>query len=121
MKKEVIRFTDREVPWPRAVKVGNWIFMALANSTGSSFEEQLAGLLEEIKTTLESLGSSMGNIAKTTVYFVNLERDFDKAGAIWQKYFPSDNPPAVAWIGIKELASPSVLVEITLSAIIPDE
>ncbi len=134
MKKQAIRFTDREVPFPRAVKAGNWIFMALASGTGQTFEEpivaptfeeQFTHLLEEIKTTLESLGSSMGNVVKSTVYFTNLERDVEKAGEVWDKYFPSDNPNAVAWIGIKDLyptkPQPPLLVEMTLTAIIPDE
>ena len=129
MKKEVIRFTDRQVPYPRAVKAGNWIFMALARastSPGSTFEEQFTDLLEEIEATLESLGSSLGNIVQSTVYFTDYWRDVDKAHEVYGKYFPSDNPNAVAWIGIKDLyptkpPQPPVMVEMTLTAIIPDE
>ena len=126
MKKQAIRFTDREVPYPRAVKAGNWIFMALAHGTGATFEEQFAGLLEEIKATLESLGSSMGNVVTSTVYFTNFERDVDIAWDVYGKYFPDDDPNAVAWIGIKDLfpakpPQPPVMVEMTLTAIVPDE
>ncbi len=65
----------------------------------------------------------MGDIVQMTVYFVNMERDLDKTIPIWQKYMPSDNRSAAAWIGITELVpmEPPVLVEITCSAIIPDE
>lgn len=126
MKKQAIRFTDREVPFPRAVTAGNWIFLALASNVGTTFEEQFTALIEEIKTTLEGLGSSLGNIVQSTVYFTNLERDVNKAGEVWQKYFPSDNPNAVAWIGIKDLypaepPQPPLLVEMTVTAIVPDE
>ena len=127
MKKEVIRYPDSTHPmgaghpYPRAVKAGNWIFMTLGNGAGPSFEEQFTGCFEEIKTTLESLGSSMGDIMQMNVFFVNLERDADKAGPIWQKYLPSDRWPIGAWVGIKELLSAKMLVEVTCTAIIPDE
>ena len=63
---------------------------------------------------------------QSTVYFTNLERDVEKAAEVWRRYFPSDNPNAVAWIGIKDLypvqppQSP-LYVEMTLTALIPDE
>lgn len=126
MKKEAIRFTDRDVPYPRAVTAGNWIFIALASGAGSTFEEQFSALLAEIKTTLEGLGSSMGNVVQSTVYFTNFERDVDKAHEVYRKYFPSDNPNAVAWIGVKDLypakpPQPPLYVEMTLTAIVPDK
>ena len=124
MQKQAIRFTDREVPYPRAVKAGNWIFMALA-APGATFEEQFTSLLQEIKTTLESLGSSLENIVQSTVYFTNFERDVDKAWEVSRKFFQGNNPNAVAWIGIKDLyptkpPDPPVMVEMTLTAIIPE-
>ena len=126
MKKEIIRFTDTEVAFPRAVKAGSWIFIGLADTVGTTFEEQFTSVLEGVKTTLESLGSSMGNIVQSTVYFTNFERDVDKAHEVWRKYLPSDNPNAVAWIGVKDLypmkpPQPPLHVEMTLTAIIPDE
>ena len=127
MKKEII--PGGYGPFPRAVKAGNWIFMAAAgvdhdgNVVGPGFEEQLTYTYEEIKETLESLGSSMENIVQQTIYFVNMERDMGKAGPIRKKYIPDDKLPSVAGIGIKELMpiEPPLLVEITLTAIIPDE
>jgi enamine deaminase RidA (YjgF/YER057c/UK114 family) len=124
MKKEVIPqpagTTNPIGPpqYPQAVKAGNWIFMTLAKPGLTSFEEQFAAILEEIKTTLESLDSSMGDIVQMHVFFVDLKRDAEKAGPIWQKYLPEDN-----WVGIKELfpGQPPLLVEVACSAIVPDE
>ena len=130
MKKECIRYKEGAAPFPQVsslfsivppVKAGNWIFIALANSTGATFGEQFTNLLEEVKWSLESMGSSMENMVSSTVYFVHLERDSEEAFKIWPKYFPSDNPHATAWIGIKELVRPHLLVEIACAAIIPDE
>ena len=128
MKKEVIRYSDNR-PWPRAVKAGNWIFMAVGpideegNVAGPSFEEQLTKIFEKIKETVESLGSSMDNIVEMTLYYVDMARDVGKVGPIREKYIPDDKMPAIAGIGIKELYStdPPLLIEITCSAIIPDE
>ena len=126
MKKEYIRYPDSTHPLPRAVKVGNWIYIAVAKP-GPSFEEQFTATLEDVKATLESLGSSMGDLVQMTVYFVNLQRDYDKIVPIWLKYLPLDKWPMAAWIGVKELVprespdEPPLQVEIACSAIIPDE
>ncbi len=129
MKKEVILYPDGTAPWPRAVKAGNWIFVAAAgvdrdgNTAGPTFEEQSAHALEEIKTTLESLGSSMDNIVQMTTYYVDMESDSGEMSEIWGRYFTVGKYPSVAGIGIKELLKldPPLLIEMTLTAIIPDE
>ena len=113
---------------PRAVKAGNLIFMAAAgidhdgNVVGPSFEEQLDYIYKEIKETLESVGSSMENIVQMTMYHVDA-RNMGKGGPIRRKYIPDDKIPMTAGIGIKELMpiDPPLLIETTLTAIIPDE
>ena len=129
MKKEIIRQPEGAPnpigppQYPQAVKAGNFIYMTLAKPGLTSFEEQFTAILEEIKTTLESLGSSMGDIVQMHVFFVDLKRDAEKVGPIWQKYIPEDKWPVGAWIGIKELypVEPPLLVEIACTAIVPDE
>ena len=130
MKKEIIRNPGSEHPYPAAVKAGNLIFVTVAAEedsaaikSGPSFEEQFTACFERIKQTLESQGSSMGDIMQLNVYFVDLERDAEKAGPIWQKYLPEDKWPVGAWIGIKQLlpSDPTLLVEVGCIAIIPDE
>ena len=132
MKKSIMRFTEGPAPvagadvtwyrdrrdgaYPRAVKADDWIFMTLGMA-GATFEEQLVGIFEEIKSVLESYGSSMWDIVSMTVYFVDLKGDRAKALEIWPKYIPSDNHPVAAWIGIKELWRPHMLVEVTCTAI----
>ena len=109
MKKEVIQHPSEAYVYPRAVKAGNWIFIAAAGvddelkTVGPSFEEQLDHIFNEMKKTLESLGSSMENIVQMTMYYVDMARDLEKVGPIWEKYFPADNPPMTAGIGVKEL------------------
>ncbi len=135
MKKEIIRHEEGAAPFPQVsslfsfvppIKAGNQIFIALASGTGTTFEEQFTNILKEVEWSLESQGSSMANVVTSTVYFTNFERDVEKAHEVYGKFFPSDNPNAVAWIGIKDLyptkpPQPPLLVEMTLTAIIPDE
>ena len=58
MKKEVIFYPDGTVPWPRAVKVGNWVSIVAAgvdckgNVIDSGFEEQLDYTYRELKLSL---------------------------------------------------------------------
>ena len=130
MKKECIRYEEGAAPFPQVsslfsyappVKAGNYISIALANGTGATFGEQLTNILEEVKWALENAGSSMENMVSSTLFFVHLGRDGDEALKIWPKYFPRNNPHATAWIGIKELVRPHLLVEIACTAMIPDE
>ena len=130
MKKEIIRRPGSTHPYPRAVKAGNKIYMTVSAEeeicgikAGPEFEDQFRACFEEIKTTLESLGSSMGDILQLNVHFVNLARDSEKAGPIWQEYLPEDNWPAGIWMGITELlpSDPPLLVEVSCIALIPDE
>ena len=129
MKKEVIPHTDGTVPWPRAVKAGNWISIVAAGIdakgvvVSADFEAQLDFTYGEMKKTLDSLGSSIENIVQMTIYLVNMERDLPKVSAIRRKYIPDDKFPAVAAIGTTQLApmDPPLLLEISCWAIIPDE
>ena len=123
MKKQTIPNPGSTHPYPKAVKAGNWVFVTIASGVGPSFEEQFTDIFERTKTTLESLGTSIGNIVQLNVFFVNLERDFDKAGEIWVKYLSLENWPVGAWVGIKELvpSDPPHVVEMCCTAIIPGE
>ena len=121
MKKEVIQHPSETFVFPRAVKAGNLVFLAVAGvddelkTVGPSFEEQLDHTFNEMKKTLEVLGSSIENIVQMTMYYVDMARDMAKVGPIWAKYFSADNSPMVAGIGVKELMpiDPPLLIEIT--------
>jgi len=131
MKKETI-FEEEAMrerkPWPRATKVGNWIFMSVAGTgddgkpVGPTIEEQATYAYEEMKKTLESLGSSMDNIVQRMTYYTNIE-DVAKTRPIWQKYISPDQRPAGAAVEVKSLVKmePPLLIEVSVIAIIPDE
>jgi len=84
---------------------------------GTNVAEQVEYLCENMKATLESLGSSLTNVIKTTVYLKD-PRDRGKYQDIRAKYLPQ-TPPSTLIMGV-QLAEPEMLVEIDAIAVIPD-
>ena len=126
MKKEIIRSGNRNKPWPRAVKAGDFVYTASAamgddgKCVSPDFEVQLEYVLNDMKEALESAGSSMDNLVQATIFLVHLERDEPKIAPIWTKYIKS--AAMVASIGTNQLLplDPPLLVEITATAIVSD-
>lgn len=87
---------------------------------------QTMDALDKIKGVLEEAGSSLENIVKMTVYMKDIIKDVDR---IWDgammDYFrekaPSlgENMPAGTAVGVTSLAYPRMLVEIDVTAVIP--
>ena len=71
--------------------------------------------LQNVKTVLESAGSSMADVAKITVYMtdISLLRETHEVRA---EFFP-DPPPASTGIEITALAFPGLLIEIEAIAV----
>jgi len=70
-----------------------------------------------LRTAIESVGGSMGDIAKITTFVVNLQPD-DRVwiGEMVKKHFPK--PPAHTLVGISALAAPELLIEIEAIAVL---
>lgn len=112
MKKEIIS-TDMAPkaigPYSQAVKVGNFLFISgqipIDPKTGELIEgnikEQTKRVLENLKGIMESLGGSLENIIKTTVFLKNIE-DFHDMNEIYAEYF-KENPPARSTIEVSRL------------------
>jgi len=112
VKKEIIS-TDMAPkaigPYSQAVKVGNFLFISgqipIDPKTGELIEgnikEQTKRVLENLKGIIESLGGSLENIIKTTVFLKNIE-DFHDMNEIYAEYF-KENPPARSTIEVSRL------------------
>lgn len=141
MKKEVILPNEQRRKrqyYPRANKVGNWIFLSgvvalddYGKTVGPTIEEQATHVYDEIKKILENLGSSMDNIVRMMTFMVNID-DFGKVKEIREKYIPQDKNPAATAVEVSSLVrsfmnegqlvkhDPSLLIEVECTAIIPD-
>jgi 2-iminobutanoate/2-iminopropanoate deaminase len=85
-------------PYSTYTQAGNLIFVAgqvamdpQTQETPASFAEQLHLIFKNLKTILESAGSSLENILKTTVFLKDLS-NYDEYNEIYRRYFQSGLP-----------------------------
>jgi len=125
-KKEVIQ-VQLAAPNPNlspAVRFGNLVFVAgqtgrhpVTGEVGKDVREQTRNVLERIKLILEAAGTSLENVLTVTTHLTKRE-DLAAYNEEYAKYFPT-NKPARTTVEVM-LNSPELLVEITVTAGIPD-
>jgi 2-iminobutanoate/2-iminopropanoate deaminase len=108
-----------------ATRFGNLLFVAgqtgrhpVTGELGKDIREQTRNTLERIKTVLEAAGSSLDNVLTATTYLTNV-RDLGAYNEEYGKYFPR-NKPARTTVTVASLNAPEMLIEITVTACIPD-
>jgi 2-iminobutanoate/2-iminopropanoate deaminase len=125
-KKETIQ-VQLAAPNPNlspATRFGNLVFVAgqtgrhpTTGEVGKDVREQTRNALERIKLILEAAGTSLGNVLTVTTHLTKRE-DLAAYNEEYAKYFPT-NKPARTTVEVM-LNSPELLVEITVTAGIPD-
>jgi 2-iminobutanoate/2-iminopropanoate deaminase len=116
-------FHDPPRRYSKACIYGDLIFLAGEDSKdpmtqkvqGNTVAEQVEFLFRNMKTTLESLGSSLTKVIKTTVYLKD-PRDRANYQEARAKYLPQ-TPPSTLIMGV-QLAEPEMLIEIDAIAVI---
>lgn len=111
------------VPLSKVVKANGFLFLAGEASIDWSTRATVPGditvqtrkTLENLRTTLESVGSSLERVVKTTVFLTDVD-DFAAMNRAYAEFFPSD-PPARSTIAVAALARPDLIVEIELVAL----
>jgi 2-iminobutanoate/2-iminopropanoate deaminase len=86
-------------PYSQAVVVGNFIFLSgqigISLETGNLVEGgvvvETKQIFANLKAVLESAGSSLDNIVKTTVYMTDINK-FAEMNKIYNEYFSKDYP-----------------------------
>jgi 2-iminobutanoate/2-iminopropanoate deaminase len=122
------RFIKHDPPrrYSKACVYGNFIFLAGEDSKdpeteevrGKTSAEQAEYLFQNMKATLESLGSSLENVIKTTIYLTD-PRHADGYREARRKYLPH-GPASTLIMGV-QFAEPEMLIEIEAVAIIPEK
>ena len=111
--KEVVKIEGAKktaIPISLGVIAGDFIFVSGQVSMNLDTGEPLRGdiktetrqVLENIKRILESAGSSLEKIVKTTVFLGNIE-DYSAMNEVYAEYFPRD-PPARSCFAVGKLA-----------------
>lgn len=83
---------------------------------GRGIEAQSRVLLDNLRATLESAGSSLSDVAHLTIYLTDIARDRPGFNAVYREYFPSAVVPVRCAVGVAGLARPEMLVEVTAVA-----
>jgi len=73
-------------------------FEFLGPDAGSQAEQ----VLQNIKTVLEQAGSSLDRVLKLTIFFADIEKDFEAVNEVINRHFPA-LPPARSSIGVSKL------------------
>src|SRR5919198_472126 len=107
-----------------ATRFGNLVFVAgqtgrhpRTGEIGHDIREQTRNVLERIKVILEAAGTSLDNVLTVTTHLTRRE-DLAAYNEEYAKFFPT-NKPARTTVEVM-LNSPELLVEITVTACIPD-
>ena len=108
-----------------AVQIGNLVFVSGMLRRDQNLhiiadpEAQFAQLFENVGTVLEKAGTSFDHVVELVGYFTDLQRDFHIYQAVRDRHIRKDFA-AQTVIGIKELATPGLLLELKCVAVIPD-
>jgi len=84
---------------------------------GGDIKEQTRRTLEQHKKNLESLGSSLENVIKVTVFLADVKTEKNAMNEVYAEFFPK-NPPSRSAFGV-EFPDTATRVEIELLAWVP--
>ena len=84
---------------------------------GGDIKEQTQKILESHKANLESMGSSLANVLKVTVFMADVKTEKNAMNEVYGRFFPKDAPARSAF-GV-DFPDTATRVEIELVAWIP--
>ena len=102
-------------PYSQAIRVGDFVFtagqLAIDPATGGlvegGIEEQTRQVLRNIAAVLETAGSSLDKVVKTTVFLKDMG-DFQAMNQVYGEFF-ADEPPARSTVEVADLALGALL------------
>lgn len=112
-------------PYSQAIRCGQFIYTsgqipldpATAEIVGTDVQAQTHQVLQNLQAVLESAGSSLRSVIKTTVFLAHMS-DFQAMNTIYASYF-TDTAPARSTVAVAELPR-KALVEIECVALVED-
>jgi 2-iminobutanoate/2-iminopropanoate deaminase len=113
-------------PYSQAIKSGDFIYCSgqipldpkTGQVVGADVKAQTERVLQNMQGLLDSVGSGLFHVVKTTVYLKNME-DFASMNEVYGRFF-SFEPPARSTVEVARLPK-DVLVEIECIAFVPPQ
>src|SRR4051812_10022710 len=101
-----------------AIRIGDVLYVSgqLPNKPGSrepldsTIQGQTKQALENVKTLVEAAGGTMQNVAKCTVFLIDV-KDFAGMNSVYSTYWPKD-PPARSTVVVAALVRAGAMLEI---------
>ena len=114
----------REKRYSPGVRVGDMLYVSgmLGRDAGlrviADPETQFTAVFDNTGKVLAAAGASFDDVIEFTGYFTHLQRDFPLFQTVKDRFVTGDLPAQTA-IGITELSTPGLLVELKCMALIP--
>ncbi|KAF0326315.1 L-PSP endoribonuclease family protein [Colletotrichum asianum] len=84
--------------------------------------KQTAAILRNIEEVIKHATANkggLGNVIDATIFLVDMERDYSGMNTVWNEFYPNvEEAPARTTIGVRELPSPKLVVEVKCTAIV---
>ncbi len=116
---------EEQVGYSRAVRIGNQIEVSGTTSVDGN---QLVGekdlyiqtrfILKKIEAVLNEAGATMADVVRTRMYLTDIGQ-WEKAAKAHAEFF-REIKPASSMVEVSRLIHPDLLIEIEVSAIIPE-
>ena len=107
---------EQEIGYCQAVRSGDTLHISGTAASGE-MATAVRSVYGELKQTLEANGLGFADVVKETVYATDLDA-FIAAKDIRKAYYGSEFP-AATWLGVERLYTPSLVLEIELTAVYP--
>jgi enamine deaminase RidA (YjgF/YER057c/UK114 family) len=114
----------REKRYAPGVRVGDMLYISGMLGRDGDLnviedpEAQFTAVFNNTGKVLAAAGASFDDVIEFTGYFTHLQRDFPLFQTVKDRYVAGDLPAQTA-IGITELSTPGLLVELKCTALIP--
>jgi 2-iminobutanoate/2-iminopropanoate deaminase len=110
-------------PYSQAIRANGFLFVSGQIPLDPKTQQLVEGnisvqterVLENLKGILESAGSSLGRVVKTTVFLADMN-DFGAMNEVYSRYFTT-NPPARSTVEVSKLPR-NVRIEIDVIALV---
>ena len=92
----------------------------LSDSSSSLVIGQTKAVLRKVDDLLAQAGTSKSNLLTASIWLKDIERDFQDMNGVWSEWLDPNNKPVRATVQAP-MATPKILVEIQVSAAMPEK